>query len=248
MRRINAVTFDWWQTLIIDEREQGRARARVRILGAQKVLWEQMGMDLSEDYIREAYRQCYRTCRATREEDKDVSFMEQVGFFIRYIDEGLPERLSDETFNSIATYYADAFYEFPPEVHPQAQRVLQETKDNGYKLGLISNTGMTPGVTFRVYLSQHGLLDYFDALTFSDEVRLAKPSGEIFQLTVDALEADASATAHVGDHLLNDVIGAQRVGMKTVWISGFDDSGTHAKPDVVISNLSDVGRALSHLS
>ena len=57
----------------------------------------------------------------------------------------------------------------------------------GLKIGLISNTGMTPGTTFRAHLENIGLLGFFDVLTFSDEVKLSKPSEEIFRLTLRAL-------------------------------------------------------------
>ena len=38
MSKITAVTFDLWQTLLLDNRELGRARAQVRLEGTQEAL------------------------------------------------------------------------------------------------------------------------------------------------------------------------------------------------------------------
>ena len=43
-----------------------------------------------------------------------------------------------------------------------------------------------------------------------------KPSPKIFQLALDQLEVAAERAMFVGDRVDNDVIGASRLGMKTV--------------------------------
>ena len=120
------------------------------------------------------------------------------------------------------------------------------------RLGLISNTGMTPGSMFRTYLEQQGMLKYFDALTFSDEVGLSKPSDEIFQLTLRELGAQPEETVHVGDHVVNDIVGAKRCGMKTVWIMGFyepeDPDDPESQPDAAVSGLGGVVEAVARLA
>ena len=122
----------------------------------------------------------------------------------------------------------------------------------GLKIGLISNTGMTPGVTFPRYLDQQGMLQYFDALTFSDEVKLAKPSDQIFLMTLRSLNATPVQAVHVGDHVENDVIGAKRCGLKTVWITGFyerdDPLNPESEPDASVVELGLVVPAIAQLA
>ena len=55
MTAIEAVTFDLWQTLILDDRELGRARTRRRLEGALEALTG-AGYDFSFEQIQEAYR------------------------------------------------------------------------------------------------------------------------------------------------------------------------------------------------
>ena len=245
---MKGVTFDLWQTLLIDSRELGRARMQVRLDGARRIL-HKVGEEFSEDQVRDAYRRCFRTCHDIREQEKDVAFKEQVDFFISYIDDGLMDRLAGEDIRRIAEIYADSFFEYPPVLHQDAIRVLSDIQDSGNKLGLISNTGMTPGVIFRTFMDQVGILRYFDVLTFSDEVRLAKPSGEIFRIAANELGTETADIVHVGDHLVNDVLGAQKAGMKTIWIETYEENrkSIESSPDLTVSDLGQVPDALSDL-
>ena len=245
---ISAVTFDLWQTLILDNRELGRARMKVRIDGAREALRD-AGEEFSEDHVIEAYRKCYRTCHDIRAQERDVTFIEQIEVFIRHIDGGLVERLQDEVVTRIATTYADSLFSYPPPPHPDAASVLRDLKEEGYRVGLISNTGMTPGTTFRKYMDQIGILGYFDVLAFSDEMQLAKPSGEMFLQHVQALGVLPEKVVHVGDHLLNDVLGASRVGMRTIWIETHEEGRPQVdvQPDVTVVSLGQVGAAIESL-
>jgi len=251
LSRLTTVTFDLWQTLLLDNRELGRARAQVRLEGAWETL-RRWGREFDIEHIREAYRACYRRCHQIREDHIDVSFREQVEIFIGNISDGLVDQLDEETIQEIVDAYADSFFVYPPVPHADALDVLHRVKSQGLNIGLISNTGMTPGETFRKFLDQHGMLGFFDTLTFSDEVKLSKPSDEIFMLTLRSLGASPEETVHVGDHVVNDVVGAKRCGLKTVWITGFyeneNPSDPDSQPDVTVDGLGSVPQALERLA
>ncbi len=251
MGEITAVTFDLWQTLLLDDRDVGLARTMVRIEGARAAL-ARFGEDYGLEHIQEAYWACYRRCSSIRKRHMDVSFREQVDIFIDYISPGLVRRLDQETIDEIAGIYADSFLVRPPSPHPDALNVLTGLKDIGLSLGLISNTGMTPGTTFRRFLENEGMLAHFDALTFSDEVLISKPSSEIFLMTLRAMSAAPEQTVHVGDHVVNDVVGAKRCGLKTVWIEGFyerdDPQDPDSEPDATVADLGQVVQAIARLS
>ena len=251
MSRITTVTFDLWQTLLLDNPTLGRARTGVRLEGAQKALRE-FGEEYDLEHIREAYRSCFRYCRRIRDENRDISFREQVQCFVGNIATGLVERLPEAVTEEIVRAYRDSFFVYPPQPHSDARRVLREVKEAGFRIGLISNTGMTPGTAFRRFLEQHKLLDYFDALTFSDEVGLAKPGAGIFLMTLEQLGAEPGASVHVGDHVANDVVGANLVGMRTVWIEGFygrpEGAGKEADPDAAVAHLGLVPAAIGELA
>ena len=248
---ISVVTFDLWQTLILDRRELGLARTQIRLEGTRDALIR-FGEDYDLEHIREAYKSCYRQCQLIRNEDLDVSFREQVGMFINNISPELVDRLDLDTVEEIVRVYADSFLAHPPTVHVDALTVLRDLKAMGLHLALISNTGMTPGATFRDFMESQGILAYFDALTFSDEVKLAKPSKEMFLMTLRSMGATPGQAVHVGDHLVNDVVGAKRCGLKTVWIPGFYDgerpTGPESVPDATVASLGLVVPAIAEMA
>jgi putative hydrolase of the HAD superfamily len=252
------VTFDLWQTLLLDNRQLGLTRAEARLEGTRRVL-KSAGRVYDLEQIREAYWACFRQCREIRERHLDVSFQEQVEIFVGNIDPGLGsglveclDRESRELMNKITRVYADSFLEYPPPAHVDAVSALQGVKEMGLRIGLISNTGMTPGTTFRIYLRDTGMLSYFDALTFSDEVKLSKPGNEIFLITLRSLGASPAETVHVGDHIQNDVVGAKQCGLKTVWITGFseraDPGDPRTEPDESVNDLGEVVSAIARLA
>jgi putative hydrolase of the HAD superfamily len=248
---ITAVTFDLWQTLLLDNRETGHARTQVRLKGASDALLK-LGESYSLAQIQGAYQAGNEQCHRIRVDHRDVSFREQVRIFVEEISPGLSQRLPEELFQEIATAYADSFLVHPARPHPDAVELLRGVRDLGLRIGLISNTGMTPGVTFRRFLEQHGMLKFFDILTFSDEVRVSKPASAIFEMTLRQLGALPEGSVHVGDHVINDVVGAKRCGLKTIWIEGFyqreDPSDPLTQPDVAVAELSQVLPAIRRLA
>ena len=251
MAEITTVTFDLWQTLLLDERDLGQARALVRLEGAQSAL-AKFGEEFDLEHISEAYMSCFQQCREVRDGGLDIDFREQVAIFVDHIKPGLTRRLDGSIMDEIAEYYADSFLVHPPPAHEDAVHVLKSIKEMGFTIGLISNTGMTPGFTFRSYMEERGMLEYFHTLTFSDEVKLAKPAREIFIMTLEAMNAKPEQTIHVGDHVMNDVLGAKRCGMKTVWISGFydreDPDDPETEPDITVDSLAAVVPAIAKLA
>ena len=139
------MTFDLWQTLLMDNPEQGRARMQVRLDGAVAAL-AKAGRDFDPEHVREAYRACYRTCHAIREEERDVSFEQQVAFFIGHIEDGLLEKLPENTVTEITAAYCDSFYAFPPRVHEEADETLRQVKADGYKVGVDIKYGHDAGL------------------------------------------------------------------------------------------------------
>ncbi len=249
MADIQAVTFDLWQTLLIDRPEWGQGRRDMRIDGTQQVLWE-AGERFSREQLDDAYQQGLRACWAIKETGREPSFPERVDCFIDSIDDGLRERLGEGRVNRIAQAYANSFYGHPTLPHKDAAAVLRQVKAAQYRIGLISNTDMTPGVLFREYMERLDMLKYFDVLTFSDEAGFPKPEREIFEMTSAKLGVEPSRTVHVGDHFVNDVVGAQGVGMKAIWIKNEAGSAgsEYGQADVTIADLGETAEAVLALS
>jgi len=242
---LTAVTFDLWQTLILDSPERGGRRRQLLLDGAGEVLKEE-GFDYPQERVQAAYRQCQIECNEVRAREEDVSFDEQIDIFLGHIDNDLLGRLSGDGRIRVARRYTDAYLLRSPLVDEHAESVLRSLSEMGLKLALICNTGTTPGATQRVFLERMGLLRYFETLTFSDEERLSKPAAKIFHDTLRRLDAEPSQALHVGDHPRNDIVGAKRAGLTAVWIRRKDEP-TEVEPDVAIDSLDQLTEVVARL-
>jgi len=93
---------------------------------------------------------------------------------------------------------------------------VRDLRSSGYRLGLISNTGRTPGSALRQILQRLGLSEVLDAMVFSNEHGHCKPVPSIFEELRSALGVEFEEMLFVGDNLYVDVHGAQSAGMRAV--------------------------------
>ncbi len=98
-----------------------------------------------------------------------------------------------------------------------AERVLRTLKEQGRKLGLISNT-MWPGHLHHADLERFGLASYLDVEVYSADAGAWKPSREVFHLALDRLGSTPERALFVGDSPTDDMVGAHNAGMRSVWI------------------------------
>ncbi len=116
--------------------------------------------------------------------------------------------------------------------------VLETIKEEGYKIGLITNS-MSPMWMRDVELKEYGIIDYFDARVTSGDVGYIKPHPAIYHHIMELLDTDKDHAIFVGDRPSADILGANRVGMASVWMKpahiNHDLNG--AKPDYTINKL-----------
>jgi putative hydrolase of the HAD superfamily len=93
--------------------------------------------------------------------------------------------------------------------------LLEALGARGLKLAVVSNTA-SPQWLLQPILEQQGIAERVDAIVLSSEVGKRKPHPAIFERALNELEVDASDALFVGDRLEADVLGASRVGMKTI--------------------------------
>jgi putative hydrolase of the HAD superfamily len=95
-----------------------------------------------------------------------------------------------------------------------ALEILQFFKTK-YKIGLITN-----GKIIIQYgkLDKLNLREYFDTIVVSEEAGIKKPNKGIFEIAVKNLNLRSEDCIYIGDHPVNDIDGADKAGMKTIWI------------------------------
>ena len=215
MRRIAAVTFDLWDTLIQEVPGGSDKVADLRIDRMWRYLTEK-GMVHTKREVADAYRKSGDFLEMTWSKHRDMPVRDQVLFILTSVDSKLTGKLSREDLQKIEGFYADSIVDNPPLLFPEAKDALKAVKAKGYRLGLISNTGRTPGSVLRVLMERMGILTYFDTTTFSNEILVRKPAPGAFTVTLDKLRVLPKAAVHVGDDADSDMAGAKKVGMKTM--------------------------------
>lgn len=83
-----------------------------------------------------------------------------------------------------------------------------------YKVGIIANQNY--GTKER--LAQYGLLSYIDLVIASAEEGVAKPDRRIFEIALERGNGRPAYSVMIGDRIDNDIVPANTLGMKTVWI------------------------------
>ena len=213
---LRAVTFDLWQTLILDTPE-GLRRARAdRVGGFQQVL-SSHGISVEVAAVDRAYDSAgARLEEVFWSSRRDVGSRGQVRFMLESlgVDGAVPPE--GPLMDALDEAYCLPILSAPPIPNVGALEVLRTLSSRGLVLGLICNTGRTPGKMLRLILERLALAPYLRVLTFSDEVGLRKPHPEIFHRTVSALGVAPAEAAHVGDDVTTDVAGAQGVGMRAI--------------------------------
>lgn len=243
--RLTTVTFDFWRTLAWDPPEHlDRARAaRLRVLAEVLV---RAGCPCAPAAIETAYERCGAEMAEIWKTDRDIDIREQVRLVFDCLEPGVAARLTPDQFEAAVDGYSSPALQLPPLLVPGAAEAVRRLAERGLRLGLISNTGRTPGTVLRRLLEHYGLARYFRALSYSDELGVRKPNAAIFDATLSALGARPGETLHVGDNPLDDVAGAKRFGL---WAAHYAPDGAppSREADLVVRHLAELPEGLDGL-
>ena len=234
---IRLVTFDFWETLVVDRADQLAAQEALRLEAICHAL-AAAGAGLSRAEILAAYG---RTADVLVERywgrHRDLACPEQVRVVMECIAPGAASRLGLAAMDDLVAGYGSPVLAHPPAIQPGAADAVRGLAAAGVCLGIISNTGRTPGAILRRVLEAADLLRHFSVISYSDEVGVRKPEVEIFRRTLALAGARPEEAAHIGDNPLDDVTGAQGAGMLGIhYTAGRRPPAAHA--DVVVADLS----------
>ncbi|RZC66834.1 hypothetical protein C5167_010528 [Papaver somniferum] len=121
---------------------------------------------------------------------------------------------------------------------PGANRLIKHLKGHGVPMALVSNS---PRESIETKLSYHeGWKESFSAIIGADEVRMRKPSPEIFLEAAKLLNAEPSSCLVIDDSL-PDVGGAKAAGMEVAAVPSLPKSShLYTSADEMINSLLDL--------
>ncbi len=227
LSRVEAITFDFFNTLIFHREGRGRGRLLMEYLQAQGLhpsSWEHGVLyDVFESHDTE-----YSPEAPQDERDEYYSLLARRVF----------ERLDVPASEEDASRHASSLWEIlgPAcfEVFPDALDALQKLTAAGYPLGVISNWQCG----LRHYCFELGLSEYFDHILGSADLGVAKPDQGIFADACARFGVPAERVLHVGDTPADDYLGGEASGLLVLLLHR--DPGSESRAERVIHTLAEL--------
>jgi HAD superfamily hydrolase (TIGR01662 family) len=131
---------------------------------------------------------------------------------------------------------------------PGAHEVLKPLRQAGCRLGLISNAGDEDNV--HRLMDQAQLHPYFQPVLISAAEGIRKPDPRLFETVLRAWELAPQQVCMVGDNLGADILGGQKCGLYTIWLTSKADAPENQAlqgsviPDAVAETLTEAGKII----
>ncbi len=250
MGTIKAISFDLWDTLVIDDSDEAKRAGRglrSKFDERRHLLWE--ALNAAEPIDLEAVHRAYKVGDAAfnkvwREQHITWPIAER----LRVILNGLGRELPEDSFNAVVRAHEEMEVEIPPDAMPGAAPVLERLAKR-YKLCVVSDAIVSPGSCLRRLLENHGLAKFFSGFAFSDEVGHSKPHRSMFESVAGQLGVEIGEMLHVGDRDHNDVKGPQRLGMKAILFTASNDMDkSTTTADAICESFDELETAIDQLN
>jgi putative hydrolase of the HAD superfamily len=250
MPEIKAITFDLWDTLVVDDSDEPlRKAAGLRSKKEQRryLLWEALSeqapmdkrsLDLAYDVADAAFNRVWH--------DQHVTW--RIAERLQTILTGLNRMLPDDVFARVVDAHERMEVEFPPRLVDGCRETLGELSQR-FGLAVVSDAIVTPGCRLREILENHGVGQYFRGFSFSDEVGHSKPHIAMFDTAAQQLGVPLHQIVHIGDRDHNDIRGAHSAGMQAVLFTGSRDvDQDHTSADAICADFADLPGVVERLA
>lgn len=122
----------------------------------------------------------------------------------------------------------------------RAEETLDHLREQGFKLGLLTNGTATDQ---RTKIERFDLARFFDYIWIEGETGVGKPDPEAYLNALRTTSCDATLAWMVGDNFEWDVAAPQRLGIRTIWVDRRAQglpNGTTIRPDHSVREISEL--------
>lgn len=212
---IRAVTYDCWGTLLKDRNWEGAYEHRVSALNRF--------LDLTDEEARRLMDEAWVKHDEAWKQVETFGPGRMAAYCLEA--KGISD---DDAISELTREFEEASMQHGVEAVDGSVETLSALAAANIRLGLVCDTGFTPGRVVRELLGDNGLLEHLEVLCFSDEVGVPKPGAEIFAKALAELGARPPEAVHVGDLRRTDIAGAHDIGMHAVRFKGVHDDRSDA--------------------
>lgn len=225
---IKAITFDFWDTIVIDDSDEpkrvaaglpSKAETRLQLLTAEITQYNPQitAAQIKEafDYANDQFRHHWKVEHFT------PTVAQRFQALYNFLKIDLTPGFAD-VVSEIEDMEVKISPDFALGIHPILAELAQD-----YKLGIISDAIHTPGRGLRQIMEREGLLQHFSHWVFSDEAGASKPAPAVFEQASAGLGIPLNQIVHIGDRESNDISGPLKMGMQAILYIGLIDRGSH---------------------
>ena len=249
MSKISAITFDLWDTVLIDDSDEAKRKTAGRppkgierrnliqqfLEKHSPASWDII--DPVYDAVDAAFKKVWDELHVTWTVRERLSL----------ILEALGQVLPDAEMAEIIRLHEEMELEFRPDFVPGAAEAMRALHGR-YRLGVISDTIFSPGRALRTMLADEGLFDLFEVFIFSDEAKKSKPEPELFISACDKLGIEPRGLIHIGDRESKDVAGPHAVGARAVLCTAvIDRDSAHTNAEAVFDDYRNLPEIIAKL-
>jgi HAD superfamily hydrolase (TIGR01509 family) len=187
-----------------------------------------------------AWRAFFAECNLSEEDQERARAFDASGYAPRKRVCQFVAEMSEGRFRHADEVWTLAKARIPALTQPfqGAAALLQQLRQAGFKVGILSNGGAGQ------YQKARGLGEV-DALRVSVDVGFEKPDARAFDEVLKALGVQACEAVFVGDHPDHDIFGAKSAGLFSVWISRQRSWKRDFEPDFRVEDLDQLRGVLS---
>lgn len=204
---IDAITFDFYNTLVYHRHGSGRGAMLMEYLAEQDLESDPWEHQVLYDVFQRHDKAYSPEFSADRKRRYAVEIAERV--FWR-----LNVRASVGAAANHAANVWDLLGPSSLSVFPEVPDTLQLLHHAGYRLAIVSNWQRG----LRHFCADLGIADMFEHIVASAEVGIEKPNPQIFHDTCHRMQIEPHRTLHVGDSVLDDIEGARSAGMQALLV------------------------------
>lgn len=246
---VKAITFDLWDTVIHDDSDEEKRKARG--LASKKETRRELALaalrrdaPLEETTLRAAYDTMEAAFnRMWHDEHVTWTVDERISALL----EELGRTLADDHRAELVRELEEMEVTVPPDPIAGIGEAIAALAGS-YKLGVVSDAIYSPGRCLREWLRMHDLLQHFDGFAFSDEIGHSKPHHDMFASVASQLGVDIGDMLHIGDRDHNDIKGPHALGMKAVLFTATRDlDKDHTSADAICPRAADLPEIIRRL-
>lgn len=239
---IKVITLDFWNTIV--DTSHGEVRRSER----SKLFYEmasRYNRELSNNDTDHAIGKSIDWFNQIWKNESRTVNTQQI---IQFINSELSITPDEKDFNTMCELFEHGVLNHPPDLAPDLKFILPQLSEK-FKLGIISDTHFSPGRVLRKVLDKHGILQYFDAFSFSDELGVSKPHEKMFKNIMEQLNCRESEMIHIGDLARTDIKGASDLGILSILYCGINDGDkNNCEADFCIESWSEIPTLLSSIN